>query len=163
MKLDIPDVLMREHGKLQLDLEAASLGRGAIAEAASRLVDLMREHAKSEEEYAFRLLGLLPHLVDGTVGDEMAAALPATDRLRAELRRLREDHVAIVGAVGALAEAARKEGRSDYIRLANDILEHARFEEAILYPAALIVGEYVRLRLAEASEPRPRFNVRGRN
>jgi hypothetical protein len=154
MKLDVPDVLKREHSKLLLDLRTAAIGSGPVAEAAGHLLGLMLEHLRREEEYAFRLLGLLPHLVDGTVGEEMAAALPATDRLRTELYRLRQDHIAIVGAIGRLTEADRKEGRGEHARLADELLEHARVEEAILYPAALIIGEYVRLRLAEIEPKR---------
>jgi hypothetical protein len=153
MKLDVPDVLKRDHGKLLLDLRTASIGRGPVSEAAADLLTLLLDHLPREEEYAFRLLGLLPHLVDGTIGEEMAAAIPASDRLRAELRRLRQDHVRIVEAIGRLTEADRQEGKREHARLADELLEHARLEEAVLYPAALVVGEYVRLRLAELEAP----------
>jgi hypothetical protein len=155
MKLDVPDVLKRDHGKLLLDLKAASIGASAVAAAARRLLALLLDHLEREEEYAFRLLGLLPHLVDGTIAEEMLAAIPASDRLRVELRRLRQDHVMIVGAIGELIEAERRAGKREYARLADDLLEHARMEEAILYPAALVVGDYVRLRLAEIDAPLP--------
>jgi iron-sulfur cluster repair protein YtfE (RIC family) len=149
MRLDVPDVLKREHVELFLRLEAAAAEPGAVGEAAQELVQVLNEHLKREEQVAFPLLGLLPHLVDGTVGEEMRAAVPVTDRLRAELHRLRREHVAIVAAVERLAEAGRKDGRQEFARLAQHLLEHARVEEAILYPAALIVGEYVRLKLRE--------------
>lgn len=151
MRLDVPDVLKREHVELFLRLEAAAAEGGPVGDAAQALVDLLHGHLKREEEVAFPLLGLLPHLVDGMVGEEMSAAIPVVDRLRVELRRLREEHVAIVAAVERLAEAERRErGVGEYGQLAHQILEHARLEEAILYPAALIVGEYVRVKLAEA-------------
>jgi hypothetical protein len=150
MRLDVPDVLKREHVELFLRLEAAAAEPGVVGDAAHELVELLHGHLKREEQVAFPLLGLLPHLVDGTVGEEMRAAIPVTDRLRSELHRLREEHVAIVAAVERLAEAGRRQGIDEYGQLAHHLLEHARVEEAILYPAALIVGEYVRLKLAEA-------------
>lgn len=149
MRLDVPEVLKREHVALFLELEAAASGTGPVAEAAGHLVRLLRGHLKREEQVAFPLLGLLPHLVDGVVGEEMRVAVPVTDRLRQELRRLREEHVAIVAAVEVLVEAARKEGVAEYSSLAHHLLEHARIEEAVLYPAALIVGEYVKMKLTE--------------
>jgi iron-sulfur cluster repair protein YtfE (RIC family) len=147
MKLASPEVLQREHRELQLQLESATAFPGPLADAARRLLDLLSVHLKREEKFAFPLLGLLPHLVDGTVGEEMAGALPLTDTLRRELRVLRQEHVALVAAVEDLAEAARRTGKPEYGRLAHELIEHARVEEAILYPAALIVGEYVRLML----------------
>ncbi len=149
MRLEVPEVLKRQHRELHLQLESATLFQNAVGDAARQLVSLLHDHLRREEEIAFPLLGLLPHLVEGRVGEEMSVALPLAGRLRRELGRLRRDHVQIVEAVEALAEAARKERLDDYTRLAYDLLEHARFEEAILYPAALIVGEYVGLRLKE--------------
>jgi len=153
MKLEVPEVLRREHRELHVQLQAASILHGSVGKAASALLEIMGRHLKREEEVAFPVLGLLPHLVEGRVGEEMVAALAVTDRLRAELKDLRREHVAMLDAVEALAEAARREGRAEYGRLAHDLLEHARLEEAVLYPAALIVGEYVRLRLEALARP----------
>jgi hypothetical protein len=149
VRLETPAVLKGEHTALTLELESASVIGGRIGDAARRLMGLMAAHLKREEEWAFPLLSLLPHLAAGTVGEEMEVALPIADRLRRELSRLRQEHVAIVEAVEDLAEAARREGRDHYSKLAHELLEHARFEEAVLYPAALVVGEYVRLRMKE--------------
>jgi hypothetical protein len=147
MRLETPEVLTREHRTLNLRLQALTPLSGSVGDAARRLVEILGGHLQREEQFAFPLLGLLPHLVNGVVGEEMAIALPVAERLRLELRRLREDHVAIVAAVEVLGEAARLEGKTEHAVLAYEVLEHARLEEAVLYPAALIVGEYVRLSL----------------
>ena len=145
MRLEVPDVLRREHRELHLRLEAQTPLPGALGKAARRLASILRGHLLREEQFAFPLLSLLPHLVEGTVGEEMSIALPVADRFRRELARLKEDHVLMVDALEEYAEAARREGRPEDATLAIELLEHARLEESILYPAALMVGEYVRV------------------
>jgi len=147
MRLEVPDVLKREHRELHLRLEAATPLAGPLGKAARKLSAVMGGHLLREEQFAFPLLSLLPHLVDGRIGEDMAIAVPVADRLRRELARLKDDHVVIMGALEEYAEAARAEGQDEHLTLAAEMLEHARLEEAILYPAALIVGEYVRLAL----------------
>ncbi|HEY3073721.1 MAG TPA: hypothetical protein VGJ74_00980 [Burkholderiales bacterium] len=44
--------------------------------------------------------------------------------------------------------AARAAQRIDYVEFAEKLINHARMEEEVLYPAAIVVGEYLRLRLA---------------
>jgi iron-sulfur cluster repair protein YtfE (RIC family) len=151
MRLEIPDVLKREHRELKLRLEAGAASPGPIGAASRKLLQLLEDHLKREEECAFPLLGLLPYLVEGTLGEEASVALPIADRLRTELGRLRQEHVAMVNVLEGLAEAARQENQEEYALLAHQLLEHARVEEAILYPAALVVGEYVRLRLSDTA------------
>jgi hypothetical protein len=155
MRLEIPDVLRREHRALHLQLQSATILTGPLGEAARKLAAVLHSHLLHEEQFALPLLGLLPHLAEGKVREEMSIALPIADRLRGELRQLRQEHVAIVGALEAFGQAARAEGRGDYAQLAHTLIEHVRVEEAILYPAALIAGEYVRLSLESARRASP--------
>jgi len=50
----------------------------------------------------------------------------------------------------AYSLAAKAEGKEDAARFAEDLERHARMEEEILYPAALLTGLYVREKLYEA-------------
>src|SRR5262245_3427036 len=134
MRLDVPDVLKREHRALLLRLQTAMPLPGGFGEAARKLAALLHSHLVRGEHFAFPLLSLLPHLTSGTLGDEIAIAVPVAERLRRELRQLRNDHVAIVAAVEEFAEAARREGRDEYETIGRELIEHARMEEAILYP-----------------------------
>jgi len=152
VRLEVPDVLKREHRALLLKVQTAMPLPGRFGEAARRLTALLHAHLAREEHFAFPLLSLLPRLVNGNVGEEMAMALPVAERFRRELQRLREDHVEIVAALEEFGEAARAEGRDDYASLGMELIEHARVEESILYPAALMVGEYVRLSLRSRPE-----------
>jgi hypothetical protein len=147
MRLEIPDVLRREHRELHLRLQSATVLTSPVGEAARNLTQILQPHLLREEQFVFPLLSLLPHLAVGRIGPDMAVAVPIAERLRAEMPRLREEHVAMFGALEAFAEAAREEKREDYRRLAYDLIEHSRMEEAIVYPAAMVVGDYVRLSL----------------
>jgi hypothetical protein len=45
--------------------------------------------------------------------------------------------------VRRLVQAADAERKPEQVRFAEDLLRHARAEEEILYPAAILVGRYV--------------------
>jgi len=47
-----------------------------------------------------------------------------------------------------LAEAGRAGKQPDAVRFAQKLRLHAEFEEQVLYPAAILVGEHVKARLA---------------
>jgi hemerythrin superfamily protein len=46
-----------------------------------------------------------------------------------------------------LINEARKARKPDYTQFAEKLTLHAKNEEEILYPAALLVGEYIKLKL----------------
>jgi hypothetical protein len=70
-----------------------------------------------------------------------------TDKLKSELRQMLEEHEAIVGALKSLVAAATDEKHPEIADFARRLMHHAMIEEQVMYPAALLVGEYVRLRL----------------
>lgn len=76
----------------------------------------------------------------------MRDVLPMTDALAAELPQMLREHQAIRAAAARLQEVARVDGFVDVERLARDVQAHARAEEELLYPAAILVGEIVRER-----------------
>jgi hypothetical protein len=54
------------------------------------------------------------------------------------------EHDAIRTATAGFRAAAVKAGRDDYVRFADGLAAHALQEEEILYPAAILVGRYVK-------------------
>jgi hypothetical protein len=61
-----------------------------------------------------------------------------------------EEHEAIVAALRKLLQAATAEGHTGFASFAQKLILHAQMEEEILYPASILVGEYVKLRLAKS-------------
>jgi hypothetical protein len=57
------------------------------------------------------------------------------------------EHARIVEALGRLSDAAVREGNRQVVRFAEKLKLHARTEEQVLYPAAIVLGDYLRLKL----------------
>ena len=60
-----------------------------------------------------------------------------------------EEHKLIVEALRRLMQAAQEDGLAGFARLARKMILHAQTEEEILYPASILVGDYLRLKLGE--------------
>ena len=147
MDLRIPDSLKGEHEELHAELvEATRLG-GKIGEAAREVATLLHPHFVREEANALPPLGLLRALAAGSVTPEMRRVLTMTDTLKTELPQMLGEHQAVASALHRLVLAAQGENKPEVTRFAEKLKLHAQTEEEVLYPAAILVGEYVRARL----------------
>lgn len=77
----------------------------------------------------------------------MKSVIPITDRLKAELPEMLGEHKVIVAALENLKTAAEAENKPEHARFAEKLALHAQTEEEVLYPAAILVGEYLKLKL----------------
>lgn len=144
----IPESLKKEHREIHDALERATRARGPVGVAARELAAVLHPHFVREEQIALPPLGLLAPLARGEGRREMRDVLPLTDSLRAELPRMLREHVAIRAATTKMGQAARAAGNHEVERLAEELALHARTEEEVTYPAAILVGELVRARTA---------------
>lgn len=149
MKFTIPQPLQHEHEALHERLRQATQPGGEVGEAAKTLARLMHPHFVKEDQIALPPLGLLAALAHGEWNAGMAQVLTLTDQLEAELPQMLAEHQAIVAALNELREAAARTGRSEIVAFAEALVEHARTEEAVMYPAAVLVGQVVRQRQAQ--------------
>jgi hypothetical protein len=147
MEFVIPRSLKLEHDELHDELRRATKEPGKVGEAARAVAKLLHPHFVKEEQYALPPLGLLTLLAKGQVTPDMADVLPMTDRLRAEFDEMLAEHQGIVGALRDLADAARAANQPEYAAFADKLILHAQTEEEVSYPTAILVGDYVRLRL----------------
>jgi hypothetical protein len=145
MNLQVPMSLKTEHEELHAQLAKAIRSGGSTGSAAKTVSKLLHPHFVKEEEYALPPLGLLLVLAEGKEISDKTAVLAMTDKLKAELPRMLEEHKAVVAALKRLANAARKEGKTQYIHFSEKLILHARNEEEVLYPAAVLIGEYLKL------------------
>ena len=151
-QLRIPESMRIEHQEIHSALARAAEAPGRVGDAARELAGILHPHFVREEEIALPPLGLLAPLARGETTSAMQEVLPMTDALRAELPRMLEEHVAIRAATARMADVARAEGAVAVVHLAEKLALHARSEEELLYPAAVLVGDLVRAR-APAQAP----------
>jgi hemerythrin superfamily protein len=152
MEFKIPKPLKEEHEELHAELVKATQVKGKIGEAAQAVAKVLHPHFVKEEEYALPPLGLLPHLAAGKITPEMAGVFRMTDTLKSVLPQLLKEHKAIVAELESLADAAKKEKRPEFARFAEKMILHAKTEEEVLYPATILIGEYLKQKLNPSSK-----------
>jgi hypothetical protein len=144
---EIPAALKADHEKLHVDLSAATKLPGKTGPAAKAVAAVLHKHFLSEEELAMPPLALLAPLAEGRVTPEMRSVIALTDKLKADMPRMLSEHKAIVQALEELGRAARAERHPEVSRFVEELTAHAQTEEQVLYPAAILVGEYLKLKL----------------
>ena len=142
----IRESIRAEHEEIHTRLEKAMKAPGGTGRAARELARALHPHFVREEQIALPPLALLAPLARGEFSPAMRAILPLTDSLRAEMPRMLHEHAAIRAATVRLGEAARQERQAEAAELADELARHARSEEEILYPAAILIGEFIRAR-----------------
>jgi len=149
MNYAIPLSLKQEHEALHDQLRQATQVEGEVGELAKVLARLMHPHFVKEDRIAMPPLGLLAALASGDATPEMAGVLKLTDQLEADLPAMLAEHQTIVEALQRLRDAAQRAGRNEIVDFAQQLIHHARTEEEVMYPAAILVGKFVRERLLD--------------
>ena len=69
-----------------------------------------------------------------------------TEKLKPDLSNMVEEHRQILKELDNLVDVANKENKMEIILFAEKLKFHAKNEEEVLYPAVILVGEYLILR-----------------
>ena len=133
-----------EHEELQQQLVRAFQVGGRTTSAARTVMELTRSHFAAEKQLVFPPLGSLVPLATGGSVPEAGTSINLAERLKSELSGLVSEHKDIVEALDQLALAALDEGHPEIARLAEQLKQRIRLEEEVLYPAAIVVGEYLK-------------------
>jgi len=147
MEFNIPETLKEEHDDLHEELARVTDIGGGTGETAKKVAAIMHPHFIKEEEFALPPLGLLAPLAKGEVKKEMEDVLHLTERLKAELSQMLAEHRAIIDSLLKLADVATRENKLEIAFFAKKLILHARTEEEVLYPASILVGEYLKIKL----------------
>lgn len=146
MKMKIPESLRLEHEELHNQLAELTKSGGRIGEAAKLVAQTLHPHFVAEEEFAIPPLGILSQLAEGNITEDMKEILKMTGRLKAELPRMLEEHKAIIRALDKLIETAHEENYPKAVEFAEKLKLHAKTEEKVTYPTAILIGKYLRLK-----------------
>lgn len=145
----VAPVLVEEHDALHAELRRATRLPGKIGEMATAVAAVLHDHFEKEETLAMPPLKALSALVHDHLPANSQSLAKTADRLRAEMGDMLAEHREIVTALDRLTDAALTENNFDVADLAERMRHHVRMEEEVLYPAAMLVGQYLRLRLAQ--------------
>lgn len=150
MTAKIPELLKSEHKELHAELLRATKAGGKTGERAKALSKLLHNHFSKEEEFALPPIGLMAVLARGKVDREMQSVFAMTDRLKAELPTMLREHKRIISELKKLMATAKREKKMEHARFAEKLTRHAKTEETVLYPAAMLIGEYLSLKFRRA-------------
>ncbi len=142
----IPESIIVEHKEIHGMLSNALKTGGETAKAAKAVEELLHPHFVKEEEYALPPLGLLKPLSEGKITNDANDAQRLSKKLKTELKQMIAEHKAIVGKLDELISAATKESKKQPIEFAEKLKAHAKAEEDVYYPAAILVGEYLKIK-----------------
>lgn len=156
----IPESLELEHEELHEQLYKGIKEGGKVGEAAKAVADILHPHFEKEEEYALPPLGLLTSLLleeqeqrkggKSKITKEMKNnVISMADRLKTDLSHMVEEHNEIVSSLNNLIEIAKIENKKELVQFAEKLKLHAKTEEQVLYPTAILIGEYLKLKSTE--------------
>jgi hypothetical protein len=149
-KLSVPPAIRAEHEHLHHELEAAVASGGTTGARAREVAAVLLPHFEEEEAYAMPPLGLLESMARKEPLDEaqVQAAIGMADRLRHEYGKMLKEHEVMTVALHKLAAAAKDENKPEQVAFAESLIMHAQNEEQVLYPATLVIGDYLKLQRA---------------
>lgn len=148
MDIKIPKALVKDHEEIESMMEKAIKEGGKVSEAAKILSEAVKAHIAHEEKFALPPLGLLPDLVNGRLEDEMDIAAEMADDLKTQMPNMLAEHKKINLALNELDNAATEENKPVYNEFVDWMKLHLLEEEQVYYPSALLVGLYLKFKLA---------------
>ena len=147
-RMETPKALRLGHDEARAEFVRATTEGGPIGVAAKRLAQMCLPHFEREEKYVFPVLGLLPELTRGVVRPEMAVVLPLIAAFSAKHDVLDSQHQSIQSAIDALLQASHREKNREVAEFAYNMRVHERIEDEVIYPTVILVGNYLRDKLA---------------
>ena len=143
----IPNELRADHVRIQQRLRDLSLRADPVGKAAKQVLVLLVPHDQREEEFVLPLVGLLEQVAADRIRPDMALAIPMADKLKAEKDRLSDEHTAVIDALLVLRSASLRSHEPKVTQFAEDIASDEVNDGQVVYPAAILVGKYIRDKL----------------
>lgn len=145
-KPEVPSSIKAEHQYLLDKIYKISLFQDSTGRVAIKLNELMQHHFNEEEDYVLPPLGLLPLLSTGKLPEQSKEVIVLTEKLKSQLSHMSAEHQLIKAFMDELILVASKENHPEIIEFEKEIHKHANTEEEILFPTAILIGEYLKLK-----------------
>jgi hemerythrin len=137
----IPGSITEEHEEIFRELRRFASQNDRVGEAIKELLRALEPHFEKEDEVAMPLLGALaPLSSDGGICGNVDEVVLLQSKLTKELPSMLSEHRTILALIKSGKRAAEKEKRQDVFDSLSALEHHARVEEEVLYPAALLAG-----------------------
>lgn len=141
MKPKIPKAISHGHSHLCCLLKTLLKNYEENSEL-KLLNDVMTAHFHKEEKYALPPLGLLLNLSEGDWQLDEDTAIDMAEAVNSKLAELQKDHENIEKLIQSLKSYAENGNYYDLERFINDLEIHMELEDQVLYPAAVLIGNY---------------------
>ena len=138
--------MREEHEELHRELKRATMIPGKVGEAAKRVAEVLHPHFEKENAIALPELGVARELAEGKTSTDFPKALKLCDKFKLEYPEMLKEHVAIVKALNELEKNADIAKKRSVVEFSKRLKLHAQTEEALTYPAALMIGKQLKQR-----------------
>lgn len=145
-KPQVPSSIKKEHEYLLDKIHKITLFQDSTGRAAIKLNDLLQHHFTEEEDYVLPPLGILPLLASGKLPDSTKEVTQLCEQLKSQLLHLSAEHQLIKAFMDELMQSATNENHPGIIEFEKELEKHANTEEEVFFPAAILIGEYLKLK-----------------
>lgn len=140
-----PSSIMAEHKELHEALGKVIASGGRTAAEGRNVERLLQPHFAKEERFALPPLVVLPDLASGRVPPNAVEIARMATVLQDDMPAMLAEHRAIGQALDRLHTAALDERKPQAAAFVAHLKAHAKQEEEIFYPAAILAGRYLKL------------------
>ena len=150
--LRIPSSLRKEHEEIMQSLRIASKMNDETGNAVRELMKSLEPHFEKEEKYAMPALGALPELVSGDKIRDLKEIADLQGALLQEYETMFQEHEILRRWIEQAKKEAYREHHEETVDLLDALAHHAKVEEEVLYPAALLAGTLAKFMLPNANK-----------
>lgn len=150
-KPEVPASIKKEHDDLLEKLHKITSVNDSTGLAAKKLYNLMQHHFNEEEDYVLPPLGMLPQLTNGKIPEQTKNVIALTEKLKSQLNHMSAEHQLIEAFLHEMKQADTNQKYPEIIDLEKDVYKHAKIEEEVLFPASILVGDYLKLKNSKLS------------
>lgn len=145
-KPEVPASLKEDHKYLLDKIQRIASFQDSSGFAAKKLSDLLQHHFQEEEDYVLSPLGLLPMLASGKVPEQSKEVINLTEKFKSQLTHMNIEHQMIKAYMEEMKLADKDKNHPEIIEFETEIHKHAKSEEDVFFPAAILVGDFLKLR-----------------
>lgn len=139
-----PKSLLHGHEHLYADIKDIISMGGKVGKKAEFLSDLLYSHFQKEEEYALPPLSLLLALSEGNWKVDTKAAISMSNKFQSIMEEMKKEHNNIDKVLVELKTLADEENNSKAKLFVQNLRLHIELEDQVLYPATILVGNYLK-------------------